>query len=202
MRVRWFPSELRQTDDVTEVRPAANADAARWLIRSDVHWWDLVRYGPPGFDVYVRIALAEDGDEAGREGEDPALRTALATLVRHTTTPERGYAAIWEGWISGDPAPRAPRVAIPNRVMLLFTGPVEELRDAPALAWYGFADGVYQEPHLVWPEDHAWCMACEVDEEIEFTVGCSTGASEALARALPGAVRQVLYGESAPMYRD
>ena len=29
-------------------------------------------------------------------------------------------------------------------------GPVGVLRDAPALAWYGSAQG-YQEPHLVWP---------------------------------------------------
>jgi hypothetical protein len=178
-----------------------DADPAQWLLRSHVDWRDLVRYGPPGFDVYVRIALVEDADGAGREGEEPALRTALATLVGHTTTPASGYAAIWESWISGVPAPRAPRVAIPDRVMLLFTGPVEELRDAPALAWYGSARGVYQEPHLVWPEDHAWCLACEVDEEVEFTVGCSVGASEALARALPGAVRRCS-SESAPMYRD
>lgn len=86
--------------------------------------------------------------------------------------------------------------------MLLFTGPVEALRDAPALAWYGSAAGIAQEPHLVWPEDQAWCVACEVDEEIEFTVGCSAEASQALARALPGAVRRVRYGEPAPMYRD
>lgn len=86
--------------------------------------------------------------------------------------------------------------------MLLFTGPVDELRDAPALAWYGSARGVYQEPHLVWPDDRAWCLACEVDEEIEFTVGCSIEASQALARALPGAVRRAPYGASAPMYRD
>ena len=86
--------------------------------------------------------------------------------------------------------------------MLLFTGPVEALRDAPALAWYGSAAGVAQEPHLVWPEDQAWCLACEVDEEIEFTVGCSEEASLALARALPGAVRRARYGEPAPLYRD
>ena len=86
--------------------------------------------------------------------------------------------------------------------MLLFTGPVEALRDAPALAWYGSAAGVEQEPHLVWPQDQAWCLACEVDEEIEFTVGCSVEASQALTRALPGAVRRVRYGEPAPMYRD
>jgi hypothetical protein len=86
--------------------------------------------------------------------------------------------------------------------MLLFTGPVEALRDASALAWYGSATGVGQEPHLMWPDDRAWCLACEVDEEIEFTVGCSGDASRALAQALPGAVRTVRYGEPAPMYRD
>src|SRR5579859_7627540 len=191
---------------VTEVRPAADAAAAQWLLRSDVDWRDLARYGPPGFDVYVRIAFPPDsGADAGNPpGEEPvdAVRTALATLGSYTTTPSTGYAAIWEGWVSGEPAPQAPRLEIPHRAMLLVTGPVDALRDAPALAWYGSASGVAQEPHLVWPEDRAWCLACEVDEEIEFTVGCSREASQALARALPGAVRRVRYGEPAPMYRD
>ncbi len=102
------------------------------------------------------------------------------------------------------PVPQAPWVEIPNRRMLLFTGPVEALRDAPAVAWYGSTAGLGlgQTPHLVWPEDHAWCLACEVDEEIEFTVGCSGEASQALASALPGAVRQARYGEPAPLYRN
>jgi hypothetical protein len=158
---------------VTEIRPAADADAAQWLLRSDVDWWDLVRYGPTGFDVYVRIAFPQDSgtDADNPSGEAPAdaVRAALATLASYTATPFKGYAAIWEGWVSGTPAPRAPRVEIPNRMMLLFTGPVEALTDAPALAWHGSAAGVAQEPHLVWPEDQAWCLACEVDEEIEFT---------------------------------
>lgn len=191
---------------VTEIRPAADTDAAQWLLRSNVDWWDLVRYGPPGFDVYVRIALPQyseaDADDPSGEAPADAMHAALATLGSYTTTPSRGYAAIWEGWVSGDLAPQAPRVEIPNRAMLLFTGPVEALRDAPALAWYGSAAGHYQEPHLVWPEDQAWCLANEVDEEIEFTVGCSEEAAQALARALPGAVRRVRYGEPAPLYRD
>ena len=192
---------------VTEIRPATDAGAAQWLLRPDVDWWDLVRYGPPGFDAYVRIALPHDsepdaGPPSGKALVD-AIRAALATLGSYTTTPSQGYAAIWEGWTGGaPPAPQAPRVEIPNRAMLLFTGPVEALRDAPALAWHGSAAGVCQEPHLVWPEDQAWCLACEVDEEIEFTVGCSEEASQALARALPGAVRRVRYGQPAPMYRD
>jgi hypothetical protein len=193
---------------VTEIRPAANADAAQWLLRSDVDWWDLVRYGPPGFDVYVRIAFAQGSEaEAGQPSGGPpvdAVRTALATLGACTVTPPTGYAAIWEGWVSPPPpVPEAPRVEIPNRSMLLFTGPVDVLRDAPALAWYGSTAGLGlgQPPHLVWPEDQTWCLACEVDEEIEFSVGCSGDVSRALARALPGAVRRVRYGEPAPLYR-
>ena len=153
----------------------------------------------------MRIALPQwaGADACHPPGEAPAdtVRAALTTLGSYTATPAQGYAAIWEGWVSGTPAPQAPRVAIPNRAMLLFTGPVEALRDAPALAWYASAAGIGQDPHLVWPEDQAWCLACEVDEEIEFTVGCSGEASQALARAVPGAVRRVRYGEPAPLYR-
>jgi len=93
-------------------------------------------------------------------------------------------------------------VEIPNRAMLLFTGPVEALRDAPALAWYGSTADGSTPPHLGWPQDPAWCLACEVDEEIEFTVGCSEEAAQALAQALPGAVRRARYGEPAPLYRN
>ena len=85
-------------------RSAADADEARWLLEADVDWWDLVRYGPPGFDVYVRIAF--DADAKGdAEGED-SLRSALSTLAAHTTTPATGYAAIWAGWGSGNQPPQ------------------------------------------------------------------------------------------------
>jgi hypothetical protein len=124
---------------VTEIRPAADAAAAQWWLRSDADWRDLVRYGPPGFDVYVRIAFPHDSaaDAGNPPGGAPvdAVRAALAALGPYTTTPSKGYAAIWEGWTSSALPPHAPRVEIPHRVMLLFTGPVEALRDAPALAW-------------------------------------------------------------------
>lgn len=186
---------------MTTVRPATSAEAARWMLRTDVDWWDIVRYGPPGFDVYVRVAFGDEssGDEA--EDEPDRVGQALATLSDWTATPANGWAAIWEGWVSGPPLPRAPRVDIPHRAMLLFAGPLAALRDAPGLAWFGSAEhGV--EPHLVWPDDRAWCLACEVDEDIEFTVGCSLAAADALAAAMPGAVRRVAYGEAAPLYRD
>jgi hypothetical protein len=151
--------------------------------------------------VYVRIALNPDPTGGQQQREELGPRLALETLAGHTTTPTVGYAAIWEGWTSGILAPAAPRVNIPNRTMLLFAGRVEVLRDTAALAWQG-AGRAYQEPHLVWPADRAWCLACEVDEEIEFTVGCAGDAAQALATAMPGAVRAAEYGEPSPLYRD
>src|SRR5436190_3395550 len=73
---------------VREIRPAADADAAEWLLRSDVDWWDLVRYGPPGFDVYVRIAFPQDpqADAGNPSGEAPvdAVRAAFTVLGSYT----------------------------------------------------------------------------------------------------------------------
>jgi hypothetical protein len=173
---------------------------------SEVDWRDLVRYGPPGFSAYARIAFPQEAETSDVTSSDRApvdtVRVALAVLASYTTTPASGYAAIWEGWASGDPAPEAPTVEIPHRTMLLFSGPVEALRDAPALAWRHPAAEVAQEPHLVWPADQAWCLACEVDEEIEFSVGCSEDAFQGLVAALPGRIRRVVHGDPAPMYRD
>lgn len=61
--------------EVTNVLPAEDAAPAQWLLQPDTDWWDLVRYGPPGFDVYMRIAFPEDDD-----GDD-AVRAALAILA-------------------------------------------------------------------------------------------------------------------------
>jgi hypothetical protein len=58
----------------------------------------------------------------------------------------------------------APRVSIPNRSYLLFTGPLAE-----AGQW-GAADLVpgrprrISSPNLMWPADHAWFVASEIDQ--------------------------------------
>ncbi len=179
---------------MTNLRAAEDATAAQWLLRPGADWWDLVRYGPPGFDVYVRIAFSENDD-----GDD-AVRAALVALASHTSTVGKCHVAVWEGWCGTPPIREAPRFEIPNREMLLFTGPVNALRDAPALAWD--YQGIPVAPHLVWPEDRAWCLACEVDEEIEFTVGCSHLVAHALADAFPDRTQQVEYGDDRPLYRD
>jgi hypothetical protein len=194
-----FENDVRQTRRVTPIRPATDASAADWLRIPGSNWWDLVRYGPAGFEVYVRVTF---GHVLDQDADPPVdmVRSALTTLVSCTTTPATAYAAIWDGWC-GEPPPRAPRIEIPHRAMLLFTAEVEELRDAPEIVWHGTGDGG-AEPNLVWPADRLWCLACEVDEEIEFTVGCSENAARTLESAFPGAVRRVSYGAEAPLFPD
>jgi hypothetical protein len=70
-----------------------------------------------------------------------------------------------------------PRVRLPSRDYLLFAGP---LTAAPELGWtdpYGFF--FPQSPNLFWPQDHAWCVASEIDLFCTLVAG-----SEALALAL------------------
>lgn len=191
-----------QTRRMRIVRPAEDATPTHWLLESAHDSWDLVRYGPPGFETYVRVALAcpSDPDDVG--ADESTVRIAFEVLRQHTATPGDAYAAIWKGWTSRMSAPQAPRVEIPNRPMLLFTGPVDALWNAPAVAWTDSMGAIGPAPHLAWPQDRAWCMACEVDEEIEFTVGCSHAAADAIATALPGHVRRVSYGADVPLYRD
>lgn len=198
------PRGVHNTVPVSTVNPAPDASPASWLLRPRAEWADTVRFGPPGFETYLRISFTceEDADSAAPSGEDPVLRRALETLAAFTVEPDKAYAAVWEGWTGSAPQPLAPLVRIPNRTMLLFTGPVADLRDAPALAWFGSADGMYEEPHLVWPADRAWCLACEVDEEVEFTVGCSEDAARALIVDLPTQVRRVDYGDPVPLYKN
>lgn len=176
------------------IRPAQSDRGAQWLLDNDSDWWTLVRYGPPGFEAYVRIAL-------GGDDREDAVQAALSALRSLTGTPDSCFAAVWEGWCGSPTLRVAPRLAIPNREMLVFEAPLRLLSDAPALAWSEpYEPGTGVVPHLAWPEDRAWCMACEVDEEIEFTVGCSAAAADALDRALPGATRVSVYGSPAPLY--
>ena len=59
-----------------------------------------------------------------------------------------------------DPVPDAvgegPRVRLPGRDHLLYAGPAEAIT-APADIGHG------QTASLAWPEDHAWCIASEID---------------------------------------
>ena len=113
---------------------------------------------------------------------DAADAEALVDLLaEHTTTPAACLFCLWDGWgwdtamyaaLPGDaalpeepqiplrdPVPAevryGPRVRLPGRDYLLYTGPIDA-----ALAFTGPTG---QTPNLWWPADRAWCVASEVD---------------------------------------
>jgi hypothetical protein len=114
------------------------------------------------------------GPERGSmDGADTAALIEL--LAVHTSTPSACLFCMWDGWgwdtamsaaLPGevpipvpDPVPPevrfGPRVRLPHRDYLLYTGPIDA-----ALA---FAGSPGQTPSLWWPADRAWCVATEVD---------------------------------------
>ena len=110
----------------------------------------------------------------------------LRVLARYTTTPQDCLFGLWEGWgwMSGTgvvrssydgtssqvpsqvPSPfteaelATPRLHLPDRDYLLLSG---LLSAAPALSQYDDGPFSWQSPNLVWPADHAWFVATEID---------------------------------------
>lgn len=79
-----------------------------------------------------------------------------------------GYAK--ERWIPGvlsDEISRGPRLELPNRAHVLFTGGIDAFADAswpervpwtdPTSPWFT------QSPSMMWPEDRAWVLVTEID---------------------------------------
>jgi hypothetical protein len=194
---------------VIVLRSAHDASPADWVaagIRGFAE--SVLSVVPAGFPAYLRIfhpmhgaswtALAESngkrahpamqigsigGDELEGLGDlPPGVAAPLADVLgRQTTTPDRCYFAVWEGW-GGLPADvaAAPTFALPNRTYHLLTGPVgaasELVFDDPSLH--------RQSASLWWPEDRAWLVATEIDLHSTY-VGCSEAARAAVL-AIPG----------------
>jgi hypothetical protein len=124
--------------------------------------------------------------------EVTALRVALETLTRHTRTPDDCYFCLWDGWgtdiMGGDGARvldyqtgtvskgpliapafspsvlRGPKVVIPSRAYFLFRGSISDFGDwGAADEWPGQPRQHMPNPAFIWPADHAWCVANDVD---------------------------------------
>jgi hypothetical protein len=100
-------------------------------------------------------------DAQARVGTLP--RSVIATLVEHlrpaTTTPLKCYFAVWEGFAdSAVPPTLTPMLELPNRAYHVFAGPIEA-----ALSSFSAGPFLHRSANLWWPQDHAWCVATEID---------------------------------------
>lgn len=134
----------------------------------------------------------------------------LAEVLRGvTTTAQDCFFGVWDGYgwqdrrplgspgavpaLLPDPVPeavrRGPRVRLPGRDYLLYTGPVEALT-APA------GIGAGQTANLAWPADHAWFVASEIDLAWTYVAGPAALVAALLAderiEALPAAPDEAL----------
>lgn len=142
------------------------------------------------------------GVDEPREGqlEPHVLKLLCDVLAGQTSTPERCWFALWEGWgwTQGSPAvamatrhgtsphiPSAfppevtagPRFRIPQRAYFLFEGPCDA---ALEMGWNAPGGHFFpQSPSFFWPDDRAWCVATEIDLDSTYI-----GGSEALAQAV------------------
>lgn len=158
--------------------PAPGTAPARWLVEGITTFAESVlSLVPDGFDAYVRIrhpyALGRPPLAGTLEPE--AARAVAAILARHTTTPERCWFGVWEGWGAEYAFDRASAATfvLPHRRYHLAAGP------AAAAGTSVLVPPWEQTASLWWPEDRAWCVATEVDLFSTF-VGCAAAAAEEL----------------------
>jgi hypothetical protein len=103
----------------------------------------------------------------------PELAAQLAaTLARHTATPDVCWLAVWYGFGAlREEVRAAPMFRLPGREYHLLTGSVD------AVTANVDEEPFEQTPNLWWPEDHAWCVATEVDLNSTY-VGCDDACRE------------------------
>lgn len=124
-----------------------------------------------------------EGDKPPPElGDWPELGTfpfelapsLIASLRPHTSTPELCWFAVWDGWGVLDKDALfhqgGAQFEVPAREYHLLHGPIETFA-AGVLPSRDFPYG-YRSPNLFWPDDRAWCVACEIDFTTTY-IGCT-----------------------------
>jgi len=102
------------------------------------------------------------------------LPPLLEVVSRHTQTPDRCWFAVWYGFGGLRPELReGPTFPTPGREYFLLSGPLE--RAMENLGDYPWV----QSPSIWWPDDHAWCVATEVDLRTTY-IGCSESCRDDL----------------------
>lgn len=181
--------------------PAASADdePVRWtevaaangtIAHPVMEWGSIVNGRDPQPGLWE--------DMPARGSLPSATARILATIIQgFTSTPEACWFAHWEGSGYLTAPAHWPRLALPGRDMILFAGTVD-MADTQFGATRRFPEAM--SAHLWWPQDHAWCVATDIDLRTTY-LGASEGcvaavlASEGL-EALPASADQKVTWDS------
>lgn len=200
----------------------SDLSAADWIVASDLPWQRLVTFGPAGFGAYARVRFIPDPIRDGhQESEaDPHAspdevdqwRALLKLLAAATEDPDHCYFGLWEGWGFPESVRLWPRFGVPHgarppaRSYFLFRGSLSEAgiwgggTPANAGIWGHSEFSGGGAPAFVWPSDHTWCNAADIDPH-----WAGIGASVSLIERLIGDARldavEADPAEEQPAYR-
>jgi hypothetical protein len=154
--------------------PCSDRSAAAWITTSDRPWSQLVGFGPERFATYARVRFLPDPAFEGQAESDAMphgdlsettqLGLVVTLLSDHTRTADDAYFAWWDGWgtdVAGfSPARLEGSIChLPNRSYFLIRGSLIDFD-----RWSGRPDNIGEPgPAFIWPSDHAWCIANDVD---------------------------------------
>lgn len=185
--------------------------AARWLVESRTPFEQLITFGPSVFTAYARLRFIPDPSRSGQDEADNVLpinrlseleqtQRVLHHLAQYTSTPADCCFCIWDGYPDITVPPEVGEtelVVLPHRRYVMFRGPVSWI-DSFA-ADFGSSRSI-APPAFVWPADHSWCFARDVDPHWA-GVGAPRAALDTLAADALLDVVPAVPGEPQPRYR-
>jgi hypothetical protein len=128
-------------------------------------------------DLYTFVPQPGVFDQGPQVGSLPReqIELLVPVLGRHTATPQTCWFASWEGWggIRADVA-SAPKFQPAPRSYHLLAGPIESASES-------MSEHSEQSASVWWPDDHAWCVATEIDFNTTY-VGCDDMCRDELLR--------------------
>jgi hypothetical protein len=143
--------------------PATWSEVARATGRNahPLMQWDAL----VGSDTLRSTGSLWNGRRPERGNLAPGPLAALcARLSNHTAVACRCFLGVWEGWHwlndLAAPAESRSRLTLPGRDYLLLAGSLQMATQVGYTKPGGFEP---RSPNLLWPEDHSWFVASEVD---------------------------------------
>jgi hypothetical protein len=210
IRLRLSPFEQYRTTSVVPngfdayariLHPAQLPADGRQLVR----WTEVARWSDTPMSDRVQwhdIALPQvkPSSEPPWHGQGPRegspyvadIEALVDALADHPSDSERCFFCVWVGYLGGGaavftpfgaPPVKLPRrdppervVALPHRDYGLIEAPLSFATSLDAVS-----DGWHSTANLWWPEDHAWCVASEIDHRWTYVGGSSELISRILA---------------------
>lgn len=172
----FHPAFDHQGGEPRRVSWAQIARANRKVVHPQMQFARLIGY-TSRYDSGYRPEQPGLFDEAPAVGTlPPNTAASLArALARHTTTTDRCWFAVWHGWGALDPAfQNRPTFSLPGRDYHLAHGPLAAVSQSVS------THVSHLSANLWWPDDHAWCVATEIDLDSTY-LGASQACIEELA---------------------